>query len=137
MKVLVDTNVLLDVALRREPFFATSDAVVRWCENHPGGGFVAWHTLSNLYYVLRKAKGEAAARGFMESVLKIFEVAPTGTPAAKQALRLGVTDFEDALQISAALAAGADVIVTRDGADFASSPVLVQMPEVFFAAAPR
>lgn len=136
MKVLVDTNVLLDVALRRAHFFAASDRVVRWREDHPGRGFVAWHTLSNIYYILRKANGEAPARGFIADTLDHLEVAPTGTPEAKHALHLRTRDYEDALQISAALAAGADAIVTRDPAGFSGSIVPVLTPEAFLASAP-
>lgn len=137
MKALIDANVLLDVAQRRVPFFAASDRVVRWCEDHPGNGFIAWHTVSNLYYILRKSASDGVARGFISSTLDIMEVARTGTPEAKHALHLGLTDYEDALQVAAALTAGVDVIVTRDGADFAGSIVPVLNPEAFLVGAPR
>ena len=133
MKLLLDTNVLLDVALERTQFFADSDAVVAWCQHNPGSGLIAWHTVSNVYYLLKSARDNAAARGFIETLLEIFEVSPTGTAAAKQALHLGVSDFEDALQIAAALAGGADVIVTRDRADYTASPLPVQSPGEFLS----
>jgi predicted nucleic acid-binding protein len=136
MKVLIDTNVLLDVAQKREPFFSASDRVVRWCEDHPGSGFLAWHTVSNLYYVLRKSAGESFARAFIATTLDHLEVAPTGTPEAKHALHLGIGDYEDALQVSVALAAGADVIITRDAADFVGSIIVVRTPEDFLVRAP-
>jgi predicted nucleic acid-binding protein len=133
MKLLVDANVLLDVALEREGFFEDSDAVVGWCQDHPGTGLIAWHTISNLYYLLRKAQDNASARGFIETVLEIFEVSSTGTIAARHALSLKVNDFEDALQIAAALHAGADLIVTRDQVDYAVSPLPVKSPSEFLA----
>ena len=136
MKVLIDTNVLLDVALHRPAFFSASDRVVRWCENHRGRGFIAWHTVSNLYYILRKSLGDEAARGFIATTLDIVEVARVGTAEAKHALHLGLFDYEDALQVTAAVAAAADVIVIRDEADFAASIVKVQSPEAFLASMP-
>lgn len=131
MRVLVDTNVLLDVALMRPPFFAESDGVVNWCQHNQGGGVIAWHTVSNLYYILKRAQDDAAARGFIETVLEIFEVSPTSTAAAKNALGLGASDLEDALQIAAAQAGGATVIVTRNEADFAASTLPVLSPKGF------
>lgn len=136
MKVLVDTNVLLDVALQRPAFFSNSDRVLRWCENHGGHGFIAWHTVSNLYYILRKSLGDGAARGFISTTLTIVEVARVGTPEAKHALHLSLFDYEDALQVTAAVAAGVDVIVTRDEADFAGAIVRAQSPEAFLASLP-
>jgi predicted nucleic acid-binding protein len=133
MKALVDTNVLLDVALQRAPFVAGSDGVVRWCEANPGHGFVAWHSVSNIYYMLNKQLGGAAARQFIAGMLGIFEVAETGTAAAKFALRLPLADFEDALQSVAAVAAGADVIVTRDKPDYTGSPIPARTPDEFLA----
>ena len=132
MKILVDTNVLLDVAQQRQPFLADSDAVVRWCEVHPGQGFVAWHSISNLYFILRKPLGEVASREFVAMVLEIFEVVATGTASAKLALRLQMGDLEDALQTAAAIEAGADVIVTRDR-DYQAAPIPVQTPGEFLA----
>jgi len=133
MKVLVDTNILLDVALERTEFFADSDSVVGWRQENPGSCLIAWHTVSNVYYVLKRAQDDNAARGFVETALEIFEVSQTGTAAAKQALLLDVNDFEDALQIAAALAGGADVIVTRDEPDYTASPLPVRSPGRFLA----
>ncbi|CAN5197583.1 PIN domain-containing protein [soil metagenome] len=134
MKLLLDTDILLDVALKRVPFFSDSNAVLVWCEDHPGEGFIAWHSLSNVYYILRKEATEHATRGFISETLETLEVIATGTPAAKQALRLGLRDFEDALQVAAASVAGVDYIVTRDVVDYASSPIPALRPTDMLAA---
>lgn len=133
MKVLVDTNVLLDVGLPRAGFFAESDAVLKWCAAHPGDGFIAWHSLSNVYYLLEKENGDEPAREFLAILLDLFEVPAAGTAEAKAALRLGMGDFEDALQVAAALAVGADIIVTRDAADYGNSLVPTRLPGQFLA----
>jgi len=133
MKVLVDTNILLDVALQRDPHLADSDGAVRWCESHPGDAFIAWHSVSNSYYLLAKRLDDASARDFIKALLDMFEVAETDTASAKLALHLPIKDFDDALQAVAAVAMGADVIVTRDKSDYAGSPVPAQTPREFLA----
>jgi len=128
MKLLLDTDVLLDIALERIPFFGDSNAVLVWCDDHPRSGFIAWHSLSNVYYILRKKQGETATRDFLALALETLEVIPTGTPAAKQALRADIRDFEDALQMAAAVAAGVDYVVTRDVRDYAGSIIPALTP---------
>ena len=133
MRVLVDTNVLLDVGLQREGFLADSMQVLRWCANHPGRAFIAWHSLSNVYYIMRKQCGDRVAREFAAILLEDFEIPATGSASAKHALHLPMTDLEDALQVVAAIAAAADVIVTRDVADYRDSTVPARTPAEFLA----
>src|SRR5688500_5951314 len=112
MKVLLDCNVLMDVADQRQPFFADSSAVVDWCEQHPGSGFVAWHTVATLYYLLVRKNGDQMVREFLRDLLGFVEVVATGTAEAKHALNLPIPDFEDGMQTAAAVLAGADYIIT-------------------------
>ena len=128
MRVLLDTDVLLDVALRRASFLANSAAVLQWAESEPGQAAVAWHSLSNVSYLLRPD-----ARPFIRDLLEFVEVSPTGTDAAKQAVGFPMKDFEDALQAAAALAFGASYIVTRNARHYRRSPVPVISPAEFVA----
>ena len=134
MKVLVDCDVLLDVATGRVPHFTDSKAVLDWCEQHPGCGFAAWHTVANLYYVMRKES--AVARQFIQDLVAFVEVIPAGTAEVKHALALPMSDFEDALQAAAAVHVGVDFIVTRNVADYGSSPVPAILPAEFLMQAP-
>ena len=136
MRLLLDTDVLLDVAEERQPHVTASEAVLNWCEGHPGSAVIAWHSVANLYYLLRKSKGDADARQFIHELLAYVEVVATGTAQAKHALALPMSDFEDALQVAAAVAAGVDTIVTRNTSDYPSSPVPVMTPEAFMAIVP-
>ena len=136
MKALIDTNVLLDVALQRAPHLADSDRVIKWCEAHPGHGFIAWHSISNIYFILEKQLDDASARQFITTLLDICEVVETGTASAKHALLLPFEDFEDALQCVAGVAAGVNVIITRDRHDFAGSPIPARHPTDFLALLP-
>jgi len=126
MKVLLDTDLLLDVALHRAEFLADSAAVLRWAESNPGRAAVAWHSLANLSYLLRPD-----ARPFIRELLEFVDVPMAGTEAAMQAIGFPMNDFEDALQAAAALAFGARCIITRNTADYRRSPVPAISPAQF------
>ncbi len=129
MKILIDTDVLLDVALDREPHTEASGATLDWAEGHPGSAAVAWHTLANLAYLL---KGEA--RSFLEDLLGFVVVPEASTDAARQALRLPIADLEDAFQVVSAVQFGADRIVTRNISDYRRSPIPAVTPGQFVKA---
>ena len=126
MRALLDTDVLLDVALHRADFFADSAAVLQWAESNPGWVAVAWHSLANLSYLLRPD-----ARPFIRELLEFVEIPMAGPEAAMQAISFPMDDFEDALQAAAALAFGAGCIVTRNTADYRRSPVPAISPPAF------
>lgn len=125
MKALIDTDVLLDVALAREPHLQHSAAVLRWAEAG-GRAAVAWHSLTNCAYLLK-----GGGRPFLARLLRMVEVATVGSADAGRALALPMRDLEDAFQAAAALAWQADVIVTRNGADYRRSPVRAMSPAAF------
>ena len=133
MKLFVDTNVLLDGYFQR-PGAAASDQVIALCDRVKHSGCIAWHTLSNAHYLVRgHAKSGQIALQFITDLLSWADVAETTTADALQATRSGMSDFEDALQMVAAIAAGADAIVTRNVADSKSSPLPVMTPEQLMA----
>jgi hypothetical protein len=129
---LLDTDVLLDVGLRRPRFFGPSSAVLEWAEAQPGQAAVAWHSLANVSYLLRPD-----ARAFIRDLLEFVEVSPTGTEAARQAAALPMSDFEDALQAAAAVAFGASYVVTRNVRHYRRSPVPAIAPGEFASALRR
>lgn len=90
--------------------------------------FVAWHTLSNFYYLVRPARGGARVRDFLLDLTRFVTVAPTDTDALRYADALPLGDFEDAMQVAAAHACGARVIATRNVADFRGSPIPARSP---------
>ncbi|MDZ7764754.1 MAG: PIN domain-containing protein [Melioribacteraceae bacterium] len=131
MTLLIDTDILLDIALQRTTFYESSAEVVDLIENKDLTGFVAWHTLSNFYYIAASGSGKEKAQEFIHELLDFVNVAKTGTDSAKKALRLNVPDFEDALQISAVLACNADFIITRNFKHYKNSPIKALTPEAF------
>jgi predicted nucleic acid-binding protein len=126
MKILIDTDILLDVALDRVPFVEYSGQVLDWAENHPGSACVAWHTLANVAYLV---KGNP--RAFLKELLSFVIVPGTSTEAARQALELPVADLEDAFQAITAQTFTADYVVTRNLKDYRRSPVPAASPEQF------
>lgn len=132
MRVLLDTNVILDVALRRPGLFEGSKRALEKCEAESHEMHISWHTLSNLFYILRRDRGAEKTVEFLRHLLTVSTVAPVGHADALRAFGYGINDFEDALQLSAAESCRADMIVTRNKADFGNpSNVAVLTPEEF------
>ena len=127
--MLVDTNILVDVALERPPFFRSSANLLQLLAQMPGRGFVAWHTVSTCYYLVARTLGSEQARTLMETLSEFLTVAPASPESLLYALSLPVGDFEDAMQVAAARAAGVQRIVTRDARDYANSPIPAITPE--------
>ena len=127
MRVLLDSDVLLDVGLRRTPWFDDSAAVFQLAQRHAVTGFVAWHSVANVHYVARRQEG-VDARGFVDAMSRFLEVAPVGQADMQYALELDMPDLEDAMQAAAAVACRASRIITRNTRDFKNSPVPAVTP---------
>ena len=130
MKILLDTDVLMDVALGRADFGPTSRALVDWCQHTPHATVVAWHTISNLFYLLSAARSNSFARSFLGELLDFATIA-SGGKGVRQALTMRIRDFEDALQVAAAISSDANFIITRNVADYRGSVISVLTPTSF------
>ncbi len=128
MRILVDTDILLDFALARHPFLEESEAILTWAEKNPGHASVAWHSLSNIAYL-----APVRANDFLQGLLSFMEVPWVGTIEAARALKFPMHDLEDALQASAAMAFNASWIITRNLPHYRKSPVPALLPRVFIA----
>ncbi len=131
MRVVLDTDVLLDVAFGREPFYDASESTLRWAQGHPFSAAVAWHCIANAIYLLRKQIGGPEARRYLADCLRFLEVPRTGREQAQMALASDFSDVDDALVFAAAKAFDADVIVTRNVSDFRQSTLPVMPPAEF------
>jgi predicted nucleic acid-binding protein len=126
--ILLDTDVLIDVALDRPPHAAAAGDLLTVLERRPRMAFVAWHTLSNFYYLVSPTRGKDDTRQFLLDLTGFVSVAPTDTDAFRFATTLPLSDFEDALQVAAAWACGATQIATRNVKDFRFSPIRARKP---------
>jgi predicted nucleic acid-binding protein len=133
MRLLLDTNILLDVLLSERIGKAASTEVLNLCEAGSHQGLVAWQTLPTISYYHRKCHSDQETWDMLHDLLAFIDVPTVGKPDALKAWNYSLTDFEDALQVACAEADQADYIITRNLRDFASSPVPALSPESFLA----
>ncbi len=136
MRVLLDTNILLDIIEQRMPFYTTSQAVLDECDKRGIEVFVAWHGLATVFYITARKQSEAYAMQMMKDLLSWATVAMVGQTEALAALGYGIADYEDALIAAAAAACDAEWLITRDVAGFVKSPVLSIQPDAFLLQLP-
>jgi predicted nucleic acid-binding protein len=118
VKVLIDTNVIVDVALEREPFYAESDRILTLAEEAQIQGYVSASTFSDLYYIIRRDKGRDWTLEFLRQLATFCQVATVDNSVISIALTCNFKDFEDAIQYSTAVINLIDAIVTRNPRDF-------------------
>ncbi len=123
MRVLVDTNVVLDVLLDRRPFAEAATQVFALVEESRIEGFLCATTVTTVDYLLGQALPPREARAALQRLLGLFEIAPVNRPVLEQALRSDIADYEDAVIEQAARLISADAIVTRNLTDFVKSSV--------------
>lgn len=133
MNALIDTNVILDVLMKREPFFADSVAVLDRAER---GEFVGWlcaTTVTTIFFLIRRQLGREVAIEKLKDLSSIFATAPVNKAVIDSALESRFRDFEDSVLNEAAVLVGADCIVTRNERDFKYSSLLVYSPSQFIS----
>lgn len=118
MRVILDINILLDVVLERHPWHSAAARVLSKVDGGHVQGSVAGHTLPTVHYVVAKAHDRETAAAAIADLLRVVDVIPVEKEDFHQALVLPVDDFEDGVQLAAALKIGADYIVTRNEKDF-------------------
>lgn len=133
MKVLLDTNLLLDVLLARPPYAEESARVLAAIEAGTVSGAVGATTVTTIFYIAAKAAGVRQARRHVETILSLLEVAPVTGEVLRGALGTGFPDFEDAVLHEAARAVRCQGIVTRDNRGFKRSQLPVYAPREFLA----
>lgn len=129
-RILIDTNVLLDYLLERDPFFEDSKEVILSCINGKTKGCIAAHSIPNMFFILRKDYDAKERREILLNLCKIFDV--EGIDKTKLIAGLeneNFSDFEDCLQMECAKSYKADYIVTRNVSDYETSEVKAIMPK--------
>ena len=130
MKLLIDTNVVLDVLLRREPFFRTAAEVLNLAQRDDVREYVSASAITDIYYIANKQlKDRAAVQDLLERLLKIVSVAAVSEQEIRNALNLTWADFEDSVQYSVALLNEMDGIVTRNPGDYQEANMRIWLPE--------
>lgn len=131
MKIFLDTNVLLDIFMRREPYYDASAQVVYACERGQFTGGFTTLSACNVVYALRKQLGSRQTIEAIRRLVRIIEPIGTSVASLLQSLEDPKTDFEDTIQSQCAIEWNADSIITRDKSGFVNCAIPVFTPSDF------
>ena len=130
MRVLLDADVLLDFALGRAPWAEDASNILALCELGHVEGFIAWHSVANINYIVYE-RGKRSVRKFFNELLSFLRIARVDHASMLCALDLDMSHLEDAMQVAAALACGATYTITRNIRHYRKSPIPATTPSEF------
>jgi len=133
MRVLLDTDVVLDFLLARQPFDAAAQAIWHAHEQGQYTAHISAITPVNVFYIARRIVGMGDAQRLLSILLLALPICPVDGGVLTTAQQLGFSDFEDAVQLAAAQAAGLDALVTRNIGDYRASSLPILTPTDFLA----
>lgn len=132
MLVLIDTNIVLDILEKRAPFYEASNNVLSLCASKKINGCIALHSVSNIFYILRKHYSAENRRRLLLGILDFLQIANAEHENVRHALeRNDFSDFEDCLQDECAVQNNAEYIITRNIDDFVNSNIPAITPADF------
>lgn len=131
MKVLIDTNIILDVLCRRGDFYKDSAMVWKLCEVRTITGVVSALSVPNIIYIMRKELDTERTKEILDCISLIFTVADLKAADLKKAAGMNFKDYEDAVQSACASRIQAEYIITRNIKDFRESKVAAIEPTEF------
>ena len=132
MKVLIDTNVLIDYIMRREPYSNDAEKLILLCKDMKVNGCIAAHSVMNIFYILRKEMSLEEQKKLFLCLSEFIEFVGIDRKKLMNVLHNDeFTDVEDCLQSECAKAVYADYIVTRNVGDFRNSVVPAILPDEF------
>ena len=133
MRILFDTDLVLDVLLDRRPYSDRSATLFALVERGAIAGFLCATALTTIHYLCAKGIGPEDGRSSVQALLRLFDIAAVNRQALEGALDSGFKDYEDGVAHEAARNIQVDAIVTRNLADFRSSRIPVHSPEELLA----
>jgi predicted nucleic acid-binding protein len=131
-KVLIDTNIILDIALQRDPFFEDACEIFTKIDNGEIKGFVTASSISDIYYISKKSCGREKTITFIRELIDAIDILSVTKENIIDALNAEFKDFEDAIQSCVADMNRIDIIVTRNKPDFEKSTIEVYTPAELF-----
>ena len=133
-KVLLDTNVVLDFALKREPFYKDAQTIVKEIADGNMQGYITASMATDIFYLLQRTNGKAFARNTFPDLVIILDILSVFREDVYAAIQLEWDDFEDALQAQIAVRNDMDAIITRNTSDFQKiKKIKVLTPKEFIA----
>lgn len=132
MKIMCDTNVIIDVLLEREPFAENSCKVLSLCEEHRVDGFISASSVTDIYYLVRKhTHSTDLAYKAVGKLLEIVKVCSVTNNDVLTAFQRKARDFEDCLMATCAKSVHCDYIITRNKKDFEEFDIPLLTPTEF------
>ena len=128
MKVLIDTNIILDVLCKRPDFYKDSAKVFKLCEVKRISGVISALSIPNIMYILRKELDSEKTKEILDNLSLIFSIADLKADDLKKAADMEFKDYEDAAQSACAARIKANYIITRNIGDFTMSKVAAIKP---------
>ena len=128
MKVLIDTNVILDVLYKREGFYEDSLKIWKLCETRKLDGYISALSIPNIVYILRRELDPEKTLEVINNINLVFNIYDLKSDIIMQAAEKKTKDYEDALQMVTAQKLKASFIVTRNIKDFAGSKIIAVKP---------
>jgi predicted nucleic acid-binding protein len=128
IRVLFDTNTILDVLLNREPWVRESREIWRANDENRISGYIVASAFTDIFYIARKLTDVQTARAAIEICLNAFAVCPVSRETLERAAAMSGQDFEDNLVMACAELMGLDVIATRNKDDFVDASVEILSP---------
>jgi predicted nucleic acid-binding protein len=129
MKVLLDTNIIVDLALERQPFFSNSETVLSFIEQEQIEGYISASSFGDLFYIIRREKGKELTLEFLREIATFCQVATVNQATISMSLASNFKDFEDAILYGAAVLNNLDAIITRNQKDFPVTTPQILTPE--------
>ncbi|MEX2335642.1 MAG: PIN domain-containing protein [Fulvivirga sp.] len=131
IRAIIDTNVILDIALKREPFFEFSSKIFDAIDADLLEGVITASSITDIYYIASKQKDKSQARKFLLSLIQIVEIIGVDKEIITKSLEADLPDFEDAVQVFSAKSNSIELIITRNIKDFTSSALKAVNPQEF------
>lgn len=128
MKILIDTNVILDVLCSWEKFLEDSSKIWKLCEVKKLDGYVSALSIPNIVYILRKELTPEKTQQIIDQIFIVFNIIDLKAEDLKEAAAMKPSDYEDALQMICASRIKADFIITRNIKDFMESKITAIKP---------
>jgi len=129
LKILFDTNIILDVLLNRAPFVDLSANLVSSVENKVIEGYLCASTITTLDYLISKSKNREIARVEIQKLLTLFQIADVNSSVLLMSVNSSFTDFEDAVQFFSGKCCKVNGLVTRNTKDFKHATLPIYTPD--------
>jgi predicted nucleic acid-binding protein len=129
--LFIDTDVILDLFVRREPHHKTALRFFSFLKNHEVHAFTSAVSVANTYYILARIKNRRYALEKVRRLMKLIRIAAVDQQTVDAAIRAPYKDFEDSIQYHSALAKGLVILITRNVADYPKDRIKILLPDEY------